>query len=198
MRVCQTKFLGLITFNLKPNIIKCTNAKKLSLVIVTNWVLNIAFFTCGLQNVCFSNVFFSFDTPSINMPADSTIVQTTTNNVVDSSSDLHGLLSLVVGWWWVIILLAIIVLIGYTKKKWVVKFYRRVFIKFLIKMDKFIIIYNQWDILYSKGLYEQLINECNEADNNSEILEEEKEKINNYREKAETAKKSREISVLYK
>lgn len=130
------------------------------------------------------------------MPADSTIVQTTTNNVVDSSSDLHGLLSLVVGWWWVIILLAITVLIGYTKKKWVVKFYRRVFIKFLIKMDKFIIIYNQWDILYSKGLYEQLINECNEADNNSEILEEEKEKINNYREKAETAKKSREISVL--
>lgn len=63
-------------------------------------------------------------------------------------------------------------------------------------MDKFIIIYNQWDILYSKGLYEQLIYECNEADNNSEILEEEKEKINNYREKAETAKKSREISVL--
>lgn len=59
------------------------------------------------------------------MPADSTIVQTTANNVVDSSSDLHGLLSLVVGWWWVIILLAIIVLIGYTKKKWVVKFYRR-------------------------------------------------------------------------
>ena len=81
------------------------------------------------------------------MPADSTIVKTTTENVTKSVSDSHGVLDIVVEWWWVLILLAIIAYIGYAKKKWVIKFYRKVYIKFLIKMDRIIRIYARCDNL---------------------------------------------------
>ena len=50
------------------------------------------------------------------MPADSTIVKTTTENVTKSVSDSHGVLDIVVEWWWVLILLAIIAYIGYAKR----------------------------------------------------------------------------------
>ena len=97
------------------------------------------------------------------MPADSTIVKTTTENVTKSVSDSHGVLDIVVEWWWVLILLAIIAYIGYAKKKWVIKFYRKVYIKFLIKMDRIIRIYARWDNLIILKHYDQIIIECDEV-----------------------------------
>lgn len=130
------------------------------------------------------------------MPADSTIVKTTTENVTKSVSDSHGVLDIVVEWWWVLILLAIIAYIGYAKKKWVIKFYRKVYIKFLIKMDRIIRIYARWDNLIILKLYDQLITECDEVAKSSEISGEDRIRINDYHEKAVNAKKHQEIVNL--
>lgn len=130
------------------------------------------------------------------MPADSTIVKTTTENVTKSVSDSHGVLDIVVEWWWVLILLAIIAYIGYAKKKWVIKFYRKVYIKFLIKMDRIIRIYARWDNLIILKLYDQLIIECDEVAKSSEISGEDRIRINDYHEKAVNAKKHQEIVNL--
>ncbi len=130
------------------------------------------------------------------MLADSTIVNATTKNVTGSLSDSQSILDVVVEWWWVIIIFAIIAYIGYTNEKWVIKNYRKVYIKLLIKMDRIIRIYGSWDTLYRKELYDQLIIECDEANENIEISGEEKIKINSYREKAENAKKNKEIVML--
>ena len=130
------------------------------------------------------------------MPADSTIVKTTTENVTKSVSDSHGVLDIVVEWWWVLILLAIIAYIGYAKKKWVIKFYRKVYIKFLIKMDRIIRIYARWDNLIILKLYDQLIIECDEVAKSSEVSGEDRIRNNDYHVKAVNAKKHQEIVNL--
>lgn len=130
------------------------------------------------------------------MPADSTVVKTTTENVTGSVSGSHGILDVVVEWWWVLILLAIIAYIGYAEKKWVINFYRKVYIKFLIKMDRTIKIYGRWDNLIIEERYDQVITECVEADKSKEIPVADKKKINDYRGKAENAKKHKEIEDL--
>jgi len=130
------------------------------------------------------------------MPADSSIVKSTTKILSESSSVSYGKIDVLVDWWWVIFFLIIIVYIFYLYKKRIIVFYRKIYIISLVKMSKMEIIYCSWNTLYNEGNYEQLIKECIELENRNDISDEVKNKIRDYREKAESAKKYNDIDEL--
>ena len=130
------------------------------------------------------------------MPADSSIVKSTTNILPESSSVSFGKIDVLVDWWWVIFFLIIIACVLYLYKKRIIVFYRKIYIISLVKMGKMEIIYCSWDNRYNEGNYEQLIKECIELENKNDISNEEKNKIREYREKAESAKKYNDIDEL--
>ena len=84
------------------------------------------------------------------MPADSSIVKSTTKILSESSSVSYGKIDVLVDWWWVIFFLIIIVYIFYLYKKRIIVFYRKIYIISLVKMSKMEIIYCSWNTLYKE------------------------------------------------
>ena len=127
------------------------------------------------------------------MPADSTIVKSTTKILLESSTDSYGN---VADWLWAIFFLFVIAYIIYLNRKRIIGLYRYIYIISLVKMSKMKKIYYRWDSLFNDGAYNQLIKECSEIEIRIDISDEEKKNIRDYREKAELAKKYNDIDEL--